>query len=86
MLKNNTLLDDMAKLAGGAAGSLLEMRKEIESLVQAKVDEVASNMNLVTREEFEVAREMASKARIENEALLAKLGELEAKLAEMEQK
>ena len=86
MLKNNTLLDDMAKLAGGAAGSLLEMRKEIESLVQAKVEEVASNMNLVTREEFEVAREMASKARIENEALLAKLGELEAKLAEMEQK
>ena len=80
MLKNNVLLDDMAKLAGGAAGSVLEMRKELEAVIHAKIDQFASQMELVTREEFEVVQEMASKAREENEQLKERLAELEAKI------
>ena len=37
-------------------------------------------MDLVTREEFEVVREMAQKAREENDALAAKVKSLEAAL------
>ena len=36
-------------------------------------------MDLVTREEFEVVREMAAKAREENDALLKRIEALEAK-------
>ena len=85
MLKNNAFLDDMAKLAGGAAGSVLEFRKEMEALVQGKVEECARSMQLVTREEFEVAEAMAKKARAENEALKEKLAELENKISKMGQ-
>jgi BMFP domain-containing protein YqiC len=38
-------------------------------------------MDLVKREEFEAVREMAVKAREENDALAARLAELEAKLS-----
>lgn len=38
-------------------------------------------MDVVKREEFEAVREMAIKAREENDALLARIAALEAKLA-----
>ena len=40
------------------------------------------DMDLVTREEFEAVRDMAVKAREENDALLIRLEALEAKLAQ----
>jgi BMFP domain-containing protein YqiC len=39
-------------------------------------------MDMVQREEFEAVREMALKARAENEALAARIAEIEAKLAD----
>jgi BMFP domain-containing protein YqiC len=39
-------------------------------------------MDLVQREEFDAVREMAVKAREENDALAKRIDELEAKLAE----
>jgi BMFP domain-containing protein YqiC len=38
-------------------------------------------MNIVQREEFEAVKEMAARAREENERLQKRLAELEAKLA-----
>lgn len=81
MLKNNPLLDDIAKMAGGAAGSLLELRKEVEVVAQAKVDQLVSKMQLVTREEFEVVQDVALKARAENEELREKIAQLEKMIA-----
>ena len=40
-------------------------------------------MDVVQREEFEAAREMAVKARAENKALAARIEALEAKIAEL---
>jgi BMFP domain-containing protein YqiC len=40
-----------------------------------------ADSDLVTREEFDAVREMATKAREENESLAARIAELEAKLA-----
>ncbi|MGY5805460.1 accessory factor UbiK family protein, partial [Rhizobium sp. LEGMi12c] len=40
-----------------------------------------NSMDIVKREEFEAVREMAIKARDENEALLARIEALETKLA-----
>ena len=80
MQTKNPILDDIAKLASGAAGTLHGMKGEVESALKARIDRMASEMDLVSREEFDVVREMAQKARDENEVLSARLEVLEKKL------
>ncbi len=48
-------------------------------MVQSQVERVLNNLELVKREELDVVRDMARKAREENEALAKRLAELEAK-------
>jgi BMFP domain-containing protein YqiC len=76
----NRLFEDLARAANGALGALSGLRDEIESQIRARVDAWAKAQNLVTREEFEAVKAMAAKARSENEALAARLAELERKM------
>ncbi|MBB4063413.1 accessory factor UbiK family protein [Gellertiella hungarica] len=78
----NRILDDFAKLMTDAAGAAQGLRKEVETAFQAQAERWLNAMDIVKREEFEVVREMAIKARDENEALKARIVALEAKLAE----
>ena len=73
MPKDHSLIDDISRLAGSAAGSILEMRHEAQQLVAAKFDEYAARMQLVTREEFEVLQELVHQLRRENEELKQRL-------------
>jgi BMFP domain-containing protein YqiC len=57
------------------------MREEAETMVRSRVERFLSDQNLVTREEFEAVRDMAQKAREENEALKARLDALEKRRA-----
>lgn len=79
-MKNTPFLDDMARLASGATGSLLELKREIEALATGKLEEAAARMNLVSREEFDTLRLQLSKALEENDILKSRLAELEARL------
>jgi BMFP domain-containing protein YqiC len=74
------ILDDMSRLAGGAMGALGGLRGEIEEMVRQRVERMAHDLDLVTREDFEAVREMAAEARAENEALSARLRALEEQL------
>jgi BMFP domain-containing protein YqiC len=58
------------------------VRREIETAFSAQAERWLNSMDIVKREEFEAVREMAVKARDENEALMARIVALEAKLAE----
>ena len=78
----NRFLDDLAKLMQNAAGMADGARREVEDFFKARMERMLAGMDLVTREEFEAAREMAVKAREENERLAARLAALEAKLGE----
>lgn len=80
MQTDNKLLDDLAKLATGAAGALTGVREEAEAAVKARVERMLTGLDLVGREEFEAVREMAALARQENEQLKARVAELEAAL------
>jgi BMFP domain-containing protein YqiC len=82
MQTRNRLLDDIARVANGAAGVATGMRDEIETLVQQQVDRVLSRLNLVSREEFEAVKAMAAKARGEQEKLEKRLHDLENRLPE----
>ena len=79
MQSDNRLFDDAAKLAGGAIGTLAGLRREIEALARQQVERLLARMDLVTRDEFEAVREMAAKARAEQEDLTVRLAALEAK-------
>ncbi len=79
MQTRNRLLDDIARVANGAAGVATGMREEVEALVQERVERVLSRLNLVTREEFEAVKAMAAKARSEQEALEKRVRDLETK-------
>ena len=68
----------MARMATAAGSTLLEWRREAERMAQEAAEKMAVKMQLVSREEFEVVREMAAQARIENEALKQRLEALEA--------
>lgn len=77
----NKLFDDFAKLMTEAAGAAEGVRRETETVIRAQAEKFLRDMNVVTREDFEAVREMAQKARQENEALGVRIAALEAALA-----
>ena len=78
---SNRFLDEMARLMNDAAGVADGVRREVQTLVQTQMERVLRDMDVVTREEFEAVKELAVKAREENERLAARLAEVEKKLA-----
>ena len=76
MQKDSKLFEDVARMASGAAGAFLDVRREIETAVAERLERIIGREKFVTREEFEVVRAMAIKAREENEALRAELAAL----------
>ena len=79
----NRILDDFAKIMTDAAGAVQGVGREFETAFKAQAERWLNSMDLVKREEFEAVREMAAKAREENDALSARLAELEAKIADL---
>jgi BMFP domain-containing protein YqiC len=75
---SSRLFDELAKLMGNAAGAAQGVRREIDLLVKAQVERVLGDLAVVQREEFEAVREMAERAREENEQLKARIAKLEA--------
>jgi BMFP domain-containing protein YqiC len=80
-LNSSTFFDELAKLMTNATGAAQGMRKEVDTLVQTQVERVLNNINVVRREDFDVVRDMAEKARTENDKLAERIAILEAKLA-----
>ena len=84
MQTDNRLLDDFARVLGGAVSAASGVREEVEAKIRQQLDGVFTRMDLVTREEFEVVRDMAALARQENERLTERLADLESRLAKAE--
>jgi BMFP domain-containing protein YqiC len=84
MEPENKLFEDLARVAGGALGSLTGLRDEVETRLKEQVERLLQRMNLVRREEFEAVQAMAAKARLAQEQLEARLAALEARVAALE--
>ena len=82
MQTRNPFFDDLAKMANGAMGALSGVKDEMEARIRDQIARILDGMDIPRRDEFEAVKAMAAKAREENEALLRKLAELEARLAE----
>ena len=81
MQTSNRLFDDLARVASGAFSTLSGLREEIETRVRERVERMAADLDLVTREELDAVRTMAANARAAQEELGAKVVALEAELA-----
>jgi BMFP domain-containing protein YqiC len=57
------------------------VRREVETAFRGQAERILNTMDVVQREEFEAARDMAAKAREENARLSARIDALEARLA-----
>ena len=79
----NRIMDEFAKLMTDAAGAAQGVRREVETAFKGQAERILNSMDVVQREEFEAAREMAAKAREENTRLAARIDALEARLAEL---
>lgn len=77
----NRILDEFAKLLTDAAGAAQGVRREVETAFRSQAERILNSMDVVQREEFDAVREMAVKARTENEKLAARIEALEARLA-----
>ena len=81
MQTKNRFLDDIAKVANSAVSSLVGVKSEMQSMIHYQLEKYLSDLDLVTREEFEAVKAMAAAARSEQKNLLSRLEKLEKKLS-----
>ncbi len=81
MQSDNPLFADLAKLMNSAAGTFAGMTREARDGARERFREAMGGMDFVSREEFDAVKDMAAKARDENDALAARIAVLEAALA-----
>ncbi len=79
MQSQNKILEDIAKIVNGAAGTIAGMGREAESSARERAREWIGGLDFVSRDEFEAVKAMAAAARDEADALKARLDALEAK-------
>ncbi|MET0183741.1 MAG: accessory factor UbiK family protein [Caulobacterales bacterium] len=79
-MTQSTVLDDFAKLMTGAMGMAQGVGDEAKSFMRSQADRFVAEMDLVSREEFEVVKELAEKAKAEADSLRERVALLEAAL------
>ncbi len=82
MQTRDKFFDDISQLMTNAAGMAQGVKTEADTAMKSWFERWLAESDLVTREEFDAVREMAVKAREENEILAARIAELEARLAD----
>ena len=79
--RSNRVFDDLSRLMNDAAGMAKGARREAETVVRGQVERFLASMDVVSRDEFEAVRQMAIRARDENDRLERRIAALEARLA-----
>ncbi len=79
MPPSNRLFDDLARLMTDAAGAAQGVRREAETVVKAQVERLVRDLDIASREELDVLRDLVTALRAQNEALVARVSALEGK-------
>ena len=79
MPPSNRLFDDLARLMTDAAGAAQGVRREAETVVKAQIERVVRDLDIASREELDVLRDLVTHLQAQNEALSARVAALEAK-------
>jgi BMFP domain-containing protein YqiC len=78
---SNRILDEIARLATDAVGAAQGVRREVETVARAQIERLLKDMDLATREEVEVLRDLIAALRQENEKLAERVKVLEDRQA-----
>ncbi|MGB3740173.1 MAG: accessory factor UbiK family protein [Pontixanthobacter sp.] len=78
MQSQNPRIADFVKLANSAAGTFAGMTREARESARERMKEAMGGMDFISREEFDAVKDMAAKAREENDKLSERLAKLEA--------
>lgn len=81
MQSENPMIADFVKLLNSAAGTFAGVTREARDSARERIKEAMGGLDFVSREEFDAVKDMAAKARDENDVLKARLDALEAKLS-----
>ena len=78
MPQRTKYFEDFTKLMSGAFGLAKGARQEMQTVATSLLDRMLADRQLVSREEFEVVRDLAREARDGNREILDKLDQLQA--------
>ena len=78
MSKPSQIADDIAQLAGGAAGLLSGVQQQIRDDIKARVEEMATRMDLVPREDLDRVEALLQKTIADQQDVKERLEKLEA--------
>jgi BMFP domain-containing protein YqiC len=81
---SNRLLDEFAHLVTDATGAAQGVRREVETVVKGQIERLLKEMDVATREDVDVLRDMVVTAREENEQLTLRLAALEKRVGALE--
>ncbi len=82
----NRMFDEFAKLMTDAAGVAQGAKREVETAFRAQIERFMSDMDLVSRDEFDTVKDMAIKALDEVEKLEERLSAAEKRLVDPDEK
>ena len=82
MQTRDKFYDDISKLFNNAVGVAKGAKEEAENMFDSWMDRWLAERNLVTREEFDAIRTLATKLKEENDALRSRIDDLESKAAQ----
>lgn len=80
MQSDNPRISDITRMFTAAAGTFAGMAQESAEAARERFKEALGGMDFVSREEFEAVKEMAVKAREENDKLAQRIATLEAEV------
>ena len=79
-MPNKTFVEDMLSVGSGLLGNLIDARHEFKAHAKQRAQNVMRDLDVVTRDEFDAAFAMLSKARSMQEDLAERLTIIESKL------
>lgn len=68
------IIDDLARMAGGAVNIFSGLQQQVREEIRSRVDEMLTRMDLVPREDFERLEAMVIQLRLRQEELEKQLG------------
>ena len=77
----NRIFEGLGRLMTDAAGVADNLKREIDTVVRSQAERILGDLDLVKREEFEAARDLAANARAESERLAQRVQSLEDQIA-----
>ena len=83
MQTNNRVFDELAALLTNAMGAAKGARDEVSLLLRQQGERIATDLALASREEVEVAKELARQALARLDAIDARLASIEKQLGSM---